>query len=197
MSLYKKIKWIASVLLIFIIVLTTNLIDRDNYNRLRDSVTTIYEDRIVASDFIFELSMLVQEKKTAYITNDTLYLKRNNVRINHKITEILVKYELTKLTISEQKLFGQLKSEFENLKYLEKNNKVLDHIKLFESIDTISQYLFDLSKVQLNEGKRQMIMSNKTMDAINIFTRLEIIFLVFLAILIQIIIIYNPKNNED
>jgi hypothetical protein len=42
MKVYNKMKWALGILLVFIIVLITNLIDRDNFNRIRYSIVTIY-----------------------------------------------------------------------------------------------------------------------------------------------------------
>jgi len=67
--------------------------------------------------------------------------------------------------------------------------------KIVTSIDEISLNLYDLSKVQLNEGKRQMILNNKTMENIDLFAQLEIIFLIIMAVLVQIIILYKPKED--
>jgi hypothetical protein len=57
--------------------------------------------------------------------------------------------------------------------------------------------LYDLSKVQLKEGKRQMSLSEKTMDTIELFTQVEIIFLIVMAVLIQLIVLYQPKDKKQ
>ena len=195
MTLFNKLRWGASILLVFLLVLVTNLIDRDNYNRLKDSVTTIYEDRIVASDLLFEMLLLVQEKQVAVIAADSLFFPGKNEKNNQAMDELLAQYEKTKLTEKEQLLFTDLKNELSTLKQVEKqatlpeskNNSIV-----LKSIDPIMGYLHDLSKVQLEEGRHQVSISNKTMDTINLFTQGEIVFLILMAILIQIIILYKP-----
>ena len=194
MSLINKIKWIAGILLIFIIILTTNLIDKDNFNRLRYSVTTIYEDRIVASDLIFEITILIQEKEMALATEDSLFFTTRNDKINQDIQRFIARYEETKLTSIEEEIFNNLKGEIQNLTGLERKYigaSLQNNTDLFESIDDIIHHLYDLSKVQLKEGRREMLMSNKTMETIDLFTQVEIIFLIFMAVLVQIIILYK------
>lgn len=200
MTTINKIRWLASILLVFFIVLGTNLIDKSNFDRLRYSVTTIYEDRIVASDLLFEMAMLVQEKEVALVTSDTHFFEKRNEKINHEISGFIERYEQTKLTDREAELFSNLKEELSHLKSLEGpyvQSASADSGDLLQSIGEITQTLHDLSKIQVMEGRQQMFISKKAMDTIDLFTQGEIIFLIVMAVLIQIIILYKPKENWD
>lgn len=198
MTIFNKIRWAASILLVFVIVLVTNLIDRDNYASIRQSITTIYEDRIVASDLIFELSLLIQEKQLALVGRDTSYYQKRFVNANREIEDLIVRYQGTKLTQKESVIFSELRKgtnalmRLENL-YTESGD--LEEVDLDAIIVEINKNLHDLSKVQLDEGKRQMEMSNKAMETIDLFTQVEIIFLVIMAVLVQIIILYKRKES--
>ncbi|MGY5353934.1 MCP four helix bundle domain-containing protein [Wenyingzhuangia sp. IMCC45467] len=196
--IFNKVKKVLSVLLIFFIVLSTNLVDKDNFNSLKQSVTTIYEDRIVVCDLIFETSLLIQDKEIAIVSADTLFFKNKNAKVNREIDSYIKKYEQTKLTDKERNIFDDLKTELERLYKLENNSKTPSSKKVLSSIHLIKEKLQHLSKIQLDEGKLQMHMSNKAMKTINLFTQIEIIFLIIIAILVQVIILYNPKkNNRD
>lgn len=74
MTFFNKIKWVLSILMVFVLIVTTNLIDRNNFIRVKDSVVTIYEDRLIAKDLIFEMSKAVQEKEVAVAASDTTFL---------------------------------------------------------------------------------------------------------------------------
>lgn len=63
MGIYNKIKWVLGIFMVFFLIVATNLIDRDNFIRVNNSVQTIYEDRLVAQGLIFEFSTLIQEKE--------------------------------------------------------------------------------------------------------------------------------------
>lgn len=198
MNFLKKIKWVAGILLIFVIVLTTNLIDKDNFRTLNNTVTTIYEDRVVASDLIFEITILIQEKEIAFATLDSTFIYTKNNQVNDELQDLIKRYEQTKLTKEESQIFNNLKDELSNLKQSEKEfieSNLENNLKVFKSIDVIVHKLYDLSKVQLNEGRRQMMLSKKTMETIDLFTQVEVVSLIFMAILIQIIIIYKPKKS--
>lgn len=184
--------------MVFFIVLMTNLVDKDNFNRLRYSVTTIYEDRIVASDLLFEISMLIQDKEVAIVSADSIFFQMNNSKANLDIDGLIGRYGQTKLTENEQIIFNSLKDELSNLKELEQHyisSDTIENTNLLKSIENIKQYLHNLSKIQLKEARQQVLISNKVMDTIDLFTQGEIVFLILMAILIQIIILYKPKET--
>lgn len=196
MSFFSKIRWVASILLVFFIVLITNLIDRANFSKLSYSVTTLYEDRIVASDLLFEMSRLMQKKEIAIIAANTNFLKNENTKFNSEVNNLLERYYQTKLTEKEKLVFDKLKAELTTLARTEKN-ETPEREKLLTSIEKINQYVYDLAKVQIQESKRQVFISNKAMDTIDLFTQFEIIFLILMAILVQIIIFYKPKSLHE
>lgn len=197
MDIINKVKWIAGILLVFVIIITTNLINRSNFNRLRYSVTTIYEDRIVANDLIFRMSLLIHEKEMAVATADSSFFYDNNDEVNREITGLIGRYEQTKLTNKEQKIFNDLKEDLNKLSGLEKKLNVSYpeiNTELVSKLDDLTNHLYDLSEVQLSEGKVQMSASNEVMRSIDIFTQVEIVFLIIMGVLIQIIILYKPKD---
>jgi len=57
----------------------------------------------------------------------------------------------------------------------------------------VKENLYDLAKIQLSEGRRQMHISQKSVDTIELFTHIEIYMLIILAIIVQVIVIYKPK----
>ncbi|SFT48170.1 Four helix bundle sensory module for signal transduction [Lishizhenia tianjinensis] len=198
MKIWNKIKWVSGVVLVFAIVLATNLIDRDNFSKLRQSTTTIYKDRIVASDILFDLSHLIQQKKLTLATADTNLFKRSNATLSDSIQALLSNYEQTKLTDKEAGIFNSLKGQLISFEELENDYFTgdIDKEAFVQLIAGIDENLYKLSKVQLYEGKLQMLKSNKAMESVELFTQIEIIFLVIAGILIQVIILYTPKSKR-
>jgi hypothetical protein len=194
MKIFAKIRWVASILLVFIIVLVTNLIDRDNFTRLSYSVTTMYEDRIVASDLLFEMARINKEKQIAILTSDTIFFESQNYKYNREINQLVDNYSLTKLTEKEGVVFNQLQEELKSLKQKERSSASLSNGEVLKSIEMIDQHLYTLSKIQLQEGKQQVFISDRTKETINLYTQVEIIFLILMAVLIQVIILYKPKE---
>ena len=78
MAFYDKLKWILGILMIFILIITTNLIDKNNFLSVRDSVITIYEDRLIADDMVFEMLKNIHKKELAMASKDSIYFKNEN-----------------------------------------------------------------------------------------------------------------------
>ena len=199
MTFLNKIKWILGILLVFVLIATTNLIDRNNFVRVRDSVVTIYEDRLIAKELIYEMSKSVNAKEIALIAKDSSFFNKKNQTLNTQIEGILSRFEKTKLTPEESKIFEELKSNFKSLFNSEKNGYASNSENNFTSTGLFSNIkgnLDDLSRIQISEGSKQVAISKKAIDTVELFTQIEIYLLVFLAIAIQIIIIYNPKEKQ-
>lgn len=199
MSVYNKIKWVLGVLMIFALVITTNLIDKENFTRVKNTVSNIYKDRLIAKDIIFKIVNKLNEKEVAFILSDTNFFNNKNIYVNEKIDSLLLQFEKTKLTKEEIVIFNKLKSQINSLNQYENNFlKIYDdkkNNKFLKDIGIIKNTLIDLSKIQISEGNRQVSISEKALSTIELFTKIEIYFLVFLGIVIQIIILYDPKKK--
>lgn len=200
MTIYTKIKWILGVLMIFLLIIITNLIDKENFKRINNSVTNIYEDRLIAKDIIFTLYTNINLKHDAVLVNDIDFYKKKNRKINYQIDSLLQKFNQTNLTLEEHRVFNTLKQQVHALNRLEQQSN--DHFinekdAILHQIKTIENTLYNLSKIQLKEGERQVSLSNKALSTIELFTQIEIYILVFLAIFVQVVILYNPKKNNS
>ena len=198
MAFYNKAKWVLGILIVFVLIVATNLIDRNNFIRVKDSVTTIYEDRLIAKDIIFDMSKLIHEKEVAIVSTDSVFFNSSNKVVNNSLQELLLKFEQTKLTKEENQIFSNLKEDVLVLKGLEDNylqDNRTNKSKYLNQIKVVKGDLNNLSDIQIDEGKRQMFISKKAIDTVELFTQIEIYLLIFLAIVIQIIIMYKPKEK--
>ena len=199
MTLYNKVKWILGILMIFVLIIATNLIDKNNFVRVRDSVVTIYEDRLIANDLIFEMLKSVQQKELAVLISDSTFFKNQNSKVNDNLQSLVSRFEQTKLTSEEAKVFKDLKGNVQSLINSEiqfLNSDYSDNSQVVKNIESLKTNLNNLSKIQLNEGSRQMSISKRAIDTVELFTQIEIYILVFLAILVQIIVMYKPKEKS-
>ncbi len=199
MTLFNKLKWILGILLIFVLIVSTNLIDRNHFLRVRDLLVTIYEDRLQTYDIIYELSESFHEKEIAVILSDTTFFKQRSKVIENDIQDLLTRFGQTKLTYKENKVFIVLKRNVERLDQLQTefvNSGYQDKTALRDIIFQIKMNLNELSKIQLEEGGRLISISQKAIDTVELFTHIEIYLLLFLAIIIQILIIYQPKKKK-
>jgi hypothetical protein len=200
MKFYDKLKWVLGILLIFILILATNLIDRKSFIRVKDSVSAIYEDRLVADNLIFEMLKSVQEKQLAVALGDSMFYKTRNSLVNEDIEGYIEIFEATSLTKTEDVVFGNLKSNISRLKTAETifvQNNFSNKLGLLNEVDKIKENLNDLAAIQLSEGGRQMSISKTAINTVEIYTQIEIYFLITLAIIIQIIVMYKPKGSDS
>lgn len=199
MTIYGKLKWILGILLVFVLVLATNLIDRNNFISVRDSIVTIYEDRLIANDLLFDMAAAIHQKELALASADTSFFKDQNQKVTANIQAILQAYEQTRLTDEERQVFKGLKKDVAALESAEVDFVATGFLRddlMHKTITAIKGDLLQLSKIQLTEGRRQMLKSNETLDLVELYTRIEIIFLVVLAVLLQVIVLYKPRAKE-
>lgn len=202
---WEYFKWAAAVLLVLILIVATNLIDKRNFQQLGTAIETIYQDRLIAKDLLFETSLLVHQKTLAFAKKDTAFFESGITLINKDIERHLSDYGSTKLTQNEEKMFARFRQKFEDLKKAELKHQ---DIGFFESpgipalIEEIDTDLYELSKLQVKEGRNQMLTGKLAINSIEFLTQLEIYFLVALAILIQVLLFNsfrkaNKKISEE
>jgi hypothetical protein len=195
MTIFNKIKWLLAIILVFFLVLSTNLVDRQNFRIVEDAMQRIYDDRLVAQDVLFHLTKATWEKERGLMSDATT----DQANVNARIGELLDRFEATELTSREEKTFARLRQQFTRLKSQE---SALSGVEsgdevIAQDLAEIRTTLNDLSEIQLVEGGRQLQISKKAIGSADLFTQLEIGMLIFMAIVIQAIILYNPKPKES
>lgn len=197
MTHFNKIKWILGIVLIFFVILTTNLIDRQNFNIVSDSIETIYADRLVAQDIIYDLTNLVGQKELLYATVERDGLSGKVKPLNDRIGESIELFSNTRLTPEEKIFFNRLRKEL--LSQIEVEQGLVSapsfSAKIFKSLSTVREHLDELSDIQLQEGHRELLESKRAIGVANLFTQLEIAALIIMAIAVQVIILYAPKSD--
>lgn len=58
-----RLKWVAAFLLVFVLIIGTNLLDRRHLQQMEATVESIYEDRLVAKELIFKMDRIIHEKR--------------------------------------------------------------------------------------------------------------------------------------
>lgn len=196
---FNRLKWFLGIGLIFFLILATNLIDRNNFTQMKNSVDTIYKDRLVVSDIILSMTTLLHEKELASIQGAESHEKSTQYA-NQKFDRLLQKFEATQLTREESDLLLKLRKNWSNLIQFEsKINSLNPTVKrdLDKKIRLVKTNLLSLSKIQLKEGNVQVNNSNRAMETIELFTNFEIVILIILALTVQVIIISNNKEKSN
>ena len=191
MKLWTKLKWTTAIVMVFFLVLATNLIDRNNFSRIKDSVTTIYEDRLVAKDFLYKLTVIISEKEKSALKG-----KSNIDQIEYENIDFLItEFANTKLGKRETEELQDLIDNIERLRKVEAKENVT-YKQLESEYTRVQDNLERLAGIQILEGKRQVEYTNDVMDSIELFTKIEIYVLIILALLMQFVVLYTPKSQR-
>ncbi|WP_420387542.1 MCP four helix bundle domain-containing protein [Roseivirga sp.] len=192
----KKLKWTAGLVIVFLLIIATNLVDRQHFRRVKESVVAIYEDRLVAKDLVFELKLLVDQKRMAVVTDNNAFFENKNQAVNDSIQSLIDQFYATRLTTEERGYLDSFADKANQLAMLESQmaGDESDSTEgLVHTLNAIESDLYALSKIQLSEGKRQLIKATKSVNAMDYLTSLELIVLIIIAVCVNVIWLYKPK----
>lgn len=200
MKISKRIKQFMAVLGVFLVVLATNLIDKNNFLRVEESVDKIYNERLLAKELLLDVSIKFHEKELAYALNDSIYLKAQNDKVNKEIKELLTLFNRTEATKDEKYILAELNKNHSDLIALESKSILKD--TLYSSncaliFKDINANISALSSEQIKEGKQQKNHAAEAVKTVKLFSKGEIYLLIFLGIVLQFIILYNPKKGLE
>lgn len=206
----QKTKAAALLVLVFVVVLAKNIIDRNNVLELGDSFSAVYRDRLMAESYIYHFSDHLYQKKLLLTNNNQADagVKQMLERHNKEINQIIVKYEETNLTEIESNYFKELKKNLHDLVALENNyleNASSSTKQLFDQQFTVAlNNLNQLSAIQTAEGKKLMEGSKKIISESTLLTKLELAILIIIGLIIQVLILASgslvpktqPRNHH-
>jgi hypothetical protein len=153
-SIQNKMAASGVLLLLCLLVLFSNYIDRDHSNHVKKSIRTLYEDRLLPEDYILKMTHDVYQIKEAMNAPELDSDQAHN-RITASLSDIRVlcnAYLKTKLTEIETIKFAELLKmvdEFESSHLHTTKNK-------WENANEALALLNELSAIQLDESKRIM-----------------------------------------
>ncbi|MBK6265718.1 MCP four helix bundle domain-containing protein [Marivirga sp. S37H4] len=202
--LKQKLKIALLLCVILIAVFVNNRIECGNIAQLGTSFTSVYEDRLMVENYIFQLSNYLHEKKYIiheYEESGSLLGLEKVKTINDEINQLLVDYEKTKLTQTEDSLFFLFKQELVNLEQSELN--LLSKASLQEKVDWNQHYkksftlLSGLSSIQIKEGKALYEDSKRVVLSNTSAAQFELALLIFIGLIILALIFESKKISTN
>lgn len=152
-SIKNKLVASVSLLSLCLLVLFSNYIDRDHSRNVKKSISTLYEDRLIAEDYILKMTGYLYQIKEIISSDE------NDINKNGSIDDLLLAirktsnaYHKTKFTTLEKTKAEELLITF---KEIEKTQLESTPIKL-EITDKAIALLNELSEIQLAESKQIM-----------------------------------------
>ncbi|MES2284607.1 MAG: hypothetical protein V4547_02885 [Bacteroidota bacterium] len=140
----------AALFLLCLLVLFSNYIDREHTKSVKNSISTLYQDRLIAEGYILKMTSYVYQIKEA-LNADTNSANKDN-SINNlllSINEISNAYQKTKFTDIEKIKADELLKTISEIEPAHLNST---QIKL-ESSNKALVLLNELSAIQLEESK--------------------------------------------
>ena len=162
----------ASVALILLI---TSLVENKRFTDLEDTISSVYENRLVAKGYLYKLNSLVKIKEANWQNPSDEALTNN---LNESINSYYVQYAKTELTEEEARHVELLKDHLYLLFRL-KTEDQNEHQRVFDSIYSELEILAD---IQIKEGKKLVEQSTSTVVESRIVTGIEAFFLAGLII---------------
>ncbi|NQV51932.1 MAG: hypothetical protein HQ500_02050 [Flavobacteriales bacterium] len=199
MNVLKKVKWVLAISVVFLIILATNLIDKKHFLRIEESIENIYNERLLAKELLLNVSIRFHKKELAYALNDTAYLQSKNDVVNTEIGKSLQMFDRAGATKQERYILDDLNENHAKLIQLESNAQlkgILYSSECVEIFSAINTNINDLAAEQMKEGKNQKRLANDAVNTVKLFSKMEIYMLIFLALILQFIVLYNPKKNS-
>lgn len=200
MSATQKIRTGAALLMVFLLVIATNMMDSSHFNIVKQSLITVYEDRLVAKAHLYKISRQLQMKKDALQYESLSEIATINTSANDSIQVLVNKFTKTRLTEKESYYLESLKNNLKRLsQYEAKLNQgtlINQEVPTIDEVDRFYTPIFndldELSKIQLIEGEKQVNQSNRAIGTSDLISRIEIGVLILIGILIQLLIFLKP-----
>ncbi|WP_418499381.1 hypothetical protein [Flagellimonas sp.] len=178
----------------FLLVLGSNLLDRKYFSTIQDLVKSIYDDRIVVQDYIYQLQDMAHEMEVTFLKGEQV----QGTESSEKIKSLLLDFSETKLTRDEARLLERLDRQFSDLTssgtgFVSTDVQQLNEAKVFSQLAQIKQTLDGLEEIQLEQSDLLTQLSEKTLGVNRMLSNLEVVFLVIIGISILMLVFYPVK----
>lgn len=203
-----KIKIAIALSLVLFLIFAKSLVDKSNVDELEASFVTVYEDRLVVQDYIFNITELLFRMRLLVANTESLdqYLSvKNQVMDYHEqILNIIADFEKTHLTPKESEYLQEFKrlvadkleieSYFTDLEKSEQNYQTSVG-KFNTDFERVFYDLRELAKIQLTEGEKLTNLSYRIKARSDIWLQFEYAVLFVLLIIISMLI-YSSRGIE-
>ncbi|MBW3467360.1 MCP four helix bundle domain-containing protein [Arthrospiribacter ruber] len=204
-----KVKIALVLTFLVIIIFGKNLFERKNFNELGDSFISFYEDRLVVESYIFSISEKLFRIKLLInhceFESDYTNTVQEISDYEQRILRLVKEFEKTQLTTTEEQFLNDFKRIIsDNLRIADYTllysvEKGINEQKVKEYNSYIERALRDLEKlsqIQVNEGQKLAMNSDKVVNRSKIWSQFELAALIILLGIIYFLI-YSSKSVSN
>ncbi|HKL39717.1 MAG TPA: hypothetical protein VJ894_03510 [Cryomorphaceae bacterium] len=186
-SASEKIRTVLGLVMVILLVFITNRLDQEHFEEVQGTITTIYEDRVVAQYDLFLLTNLIHGVQMRMNSGDTVSLDSSG-----ELERVLTEYGQTTLTKRENEIFGRLN---ENLNKLRTPEIIPGGSNTKTTFERIHQNLEELSEIQVKESKSLKIQAQDSLDSSNLMSNMEMILIIIFGVVLQFVLFSGGKRK--
>jgi hypothetical protein len=191
-SLNNRIKIGFAFAIVFLLVLATNRLDKKRFSTINETLTSVYEDRLVAKGYLYELNNIFHQQEELLILNTEIDTKEAYHEVVDELTQA---FRSTKLTNEEKSSLNNFITHVEELKALEQSvsefNSEEVKSKRIAQINRIQNDLDILAEIQLSEGESLTKFAQNSLSTSTYVSNIEIAVIILIGIIVQFIIFYK------
>lgn len=185
-----KNKFLTSVVLLVLclLVLLSNYLDRVHTENVTNSIVTLYEDRLIAEDYILKMTSNIYQIKEVINSNnnhksDTIHKLINEFNNLHSV------YIKTKLTRNEKIIATDLINHFKSIE----TKALPENIAISNNTDKALQALNKLSDVQLEESQLIIKSINAEYNTLKLSSQFAFAIIIIILAVLQAIV-FSTKS---
>ena len=199
----------VSISLLLSLLYGKNLIERGSFRSISGTFTEVYDDRLLVESYIFQISeklFRIQKLIDHCDINHDYSKVVEEISVEEKaILTLVAAFEATRLTEPEAVLLSDFKRIVEKdlsikasqLLYSEASGINKEQVKIYDQkIARAQQDLVNLSKIQLEEGKKLVTKAKTLINRSQIWAQFELALLISLVLVIYIFLFKKPLIEE-
>jgi hypothetical protein len=203
MTALDRVRWTLGLVVVLLLIFSTGRSNVDNSKRIQAAIETIYADRLVVKNIIYELRSLLYEKELAVARDEVGYFGTANDEANTRARELIVDFRRTYLVPLEESTLERFSTTFDALVASENEAGLVSGSSIdderagpfVERLDRLVADLDVLARIQLDEGRRQRILGEKAVESMGQMAAVKRYLLSALGILAMVIILFIPKRT--
>ncbi len=191
-----KIKAAFVLAIIILVILLGNLVIRERFSSIDKSMSSIYNDRLKPSAYLYDISHNIYQKRLLHNEDVNAHTSSLIYSHNKTIATLIGQYEQTVLTDEEKqqwKLFKQHLYRYNALEndWLKAGNEQMTtaaNNELLAAFNLALKNLDNLSNIQVGEGNYLQRNTTSMVNSSLVFSSLEISLLIILGLFTLVIL---------
>jgi hypothetical protein len=206
----KKVRALLIIGVLLLLLYGKNLLERQSFQSIGSAFTEVYNDRLVVEGYIFEISdnLFQIQKLIDHCNIDYDYSKVINEITEHEnsILATVEEFEKTKLTDQEASYLTDFKGIIEkdliiknyDLLYSDSSGVNLAQVKIYDKkISQARGDLQNLSKIQMDEGKKVVSKAKILINRSQIWAQFEVALLIILVVVMFLLLFRKSERNQE